>query len=230
MNEDILLETLCFDLSVETPHKLVFDLLKRLNAQSNKALRNAAWGFLNDASLTSLCLRFTSRAIAASAIYAAAKHTTDTPPFPDDVRGRPWWEAYAGVTLLEIKRACNFMADLFEHGPTDDPSIYVGLRTPVDALDHDDTMLKSDSSVQTHPDPTDIHEWQRPSLMGTEIAGLKRNRDGTPRVENPAGSIADESAGTARKRLDGNSAPAEPFANGGATNDDEGSEEGEVEE
>ncbi len=111
LNEDVLLETICFDLTVESPHKILYDMLKQLGAAHAKPLRSAAWSFLNDSTTTQLCLLFSSRVIAAAALYCAAKHCDYA--FADDKVGRPWWEVM-NVPLRDIKRACNYMADVYQ--------------------------------------------------------------------------------------------------------------------
>ncbi|OCK86258.1 cyclin-like protein [Lepidopterella palustris CBS 459.81] len=129
-NEDVLLETICFDLSVEAPYKSMYDMLKYLGAEHNKRLRDASWAFLSDSCLTQLCLLFTSRTIAAASLYTGAKMCDVA--FPDE-DGKPWWEIQH-VRLKDIRRACNLMADIYENVPAKDgsESIYVGLRTPED--------------------------------------------------------------------------------------------------
>ena len=112
--EDLLLEAICFDLSLEPPYKTLFDLLIQFEQGDNKKLRNAAWAFVNDSCLTTLCLLFPSRTIAASALYAAAKFCDVS--FPDDARGRPWWEVL-NLDIGSIRRACNYMASVYENGP-----------------------------------------------------------------------------------------------------------------
>lgn len=112
--EDMLLESLCFDLTLEPPYKTLFELLCYFGAENNKKLRNAAWAFVNDSCLTMLCLLFSSRTIAASALYAAARHCEVR--FPDDAQGRPWWEV-VGVELRSVRRACNYMAGMYENTP-----------------------------------------------------------------------------------------------------------------
>ncbi len=115
-NEDVMLEAVCFDLSLEPPHKIFFDLLMMFGEEfaENKKLRNTAWAFVNDSCLTTLCLQFPSRTIATAALYAAAKFTEVA--FPDDERGRPWW-AVIGVELGDVIKACNYMADIYESSP-----------------------------------------------------------------------------------------------------------------
>ena len=134
-SEDVLLESLCFDLSVEPPYKTMYDMLRYYGVEHNKPLRNAAWAFLSDSSTTQLCLLFDSRTIAAASLYAAARLVDVT--FPED-EGKPWWEVQY-VKLRNIRRACNLMADAYEAKPSKDgeTSMYVGLRSPDDAMDFD---------------------------------------------------------------------------------------------
>ena len=116
--EDRLLEALCFDLRLEPAYAPLYAGLVRFGAgggdRHSKALRNAAWAFVNDSCLTPLCLLWPSRTIAAAAIYAAARHVGAR--LPDDAAGRPWWEVM-GVELKAIRRACNFMTAVYEHAP-----------------------------------------------------------------------------------------------------------------
>ena len=140
--EDLLLEAICFDLSLEPPYKTLFDLLMQFEQGDNKRLRNAAWAFVNDSCLTTLCLLFPSRTIAASALYAAAKHCDVA--FPDDARGRPWWEV-VDVDVSSIRRACNHMASVYENGPAKAAGKESGMyeRTPENGDERDDkTRLK----------------------------------------------------------------------------------------
>lgn len=134
-NEDLLLEAICFDLSLEPPYTTLFELLVHFGEENNKRLRNAAWAFVNDSCLTMLCLLFPSRTIAASALYAAAKHCNVS--FPDDEHGRAWWDV-VGVDLNRIRKACNFMASVYENTPLRggrDGGIYE--RTPEDGDEGD---------------------------------------------------------------------------------------------
>ena len=112
--EDILLEALCFDLMLESPYTTLYNLLIQFRLEEHKGLRNAAWTFVNDSCLTPLCLLYPPHTIAASAIYCAARHCDVR--LLDDEYGRPWWEG-AGVDLVDMRRACNFIADLYEGVP-----------------------------------------------------------------------------------------------------------------
>ena len=112
--EDVLLEALCFDLTLEPPHAVLFDWLVYFDLSEDRAIRNAAWAFVNDGALTPLCLLWPSRTIAATAIYAAARCSNVR--IPDDQQGRPWWRIM-DVDLKEIRRTCNFMTRMYEVPP-----------------------------------------------------------------------------------------------------------------
>jgi protein BUR2 len=109
-NEDLLLEALCFDLQLEQPYRILFEFLCYFGVQNDKNLRNVSWAYLNDANLTTMCLLFSPRLIAGSALYAAAKFTGVT--FPDE-QDQPWWE-YLGLNIADIKSAVELMAEVYE--------------------------------------------------------------------------------------------------------------------
>lgn len=167
-NEDLLLEALCFDLQLEQPYQFLFDFLCYYNVQENKLLRNAAWAFVNDSTLTVLCLLFPARTIAASALYAAAKHTKTA--FPDDDYGRPWWE-HLGIEIKNIRQACNKMAEVYENTPLPrqgDKGAYIN--TPED----DDEVAAKTRITST----TNIHSIYSPATSaGSEGQGVKRDRE-----------------------------------------------------
>ncbi|KAF1813043.1 cyclin-like protein, partial [Eremomyces bilateralis CBS 781.70] len=140
LNEDKILDMLCFDVNIESPYRLLFDMLKYYNVAHEKQLRNAAWSFLNDSNLTQASLLFTARTIAAAALYCGAKHCGVD--FADDGGGRPWWEVQR-VKLRDVRRACNYMADGYDGKVAEaakqlDPqskdrwSLYGAMRTPED--------------------------------------------------------------------------------------------------
>lgn len=117
LNEDLLLEALCFDLTLESPYTTLFRLLVHFQEDQNKRLRNAAWAFVNDSCLTMLCLMIPSKAIAASALFAGAKLCGVS--FPDDPsvgKGQPWWHSI-NVSSSDIVTACNHMCDVYENLP-----------------------------------------------------------------------------------------------------------------
>ena len=169
-NEDLLLEALCFDLQLEQPYRILFDFLCYYGAHENKKLRNAAWAFVNDSHLTVMCLSFSARTIAASALYAAAKHTNVA--FPDDELGRPWWQ-HLGVEIGEMKRACNQMAEAYNNGRLPkhpEQSAYV-----VTPEQNAEETIKT--RIMSTPNPKPSQEPSPAPSGGSESQGRKRQRD-----------------------------------------------------
>lgn len=176
--EDLLLEAICFDLSLEPPYKTLFDLLMLFEQGDNKRLRNAAWAFVNDSCLTTLCLLFPSRTIAASALYAAAKHCNVA--FPDDPSGRPWWDVIA-VDLGSIRRACNYMASVYENGPAKavkESGMYE--RTPEDGDEREDKTRSAGLKMEDGRSSRGSNDGLvSPTVIspGDSQAGAKRGRE-----------------------------------------------------
>ena len=160
-NEDLLLEALCFDLQLEQPYRILYDLICFFKGNDNKPLRNAAWAFVNDSTYTVLCLQFSARTIAASALYAAARLCNVA--FEDDDFGRPWWEQ-VDADLTDIRRACNRMAQFYENNSVHKQS------QPYPTIP---------IHIETASETTRIP--RRGSAMGTpsegEANGRKRSRD-----------------------------------------------------
>ena len=193
--EDLLLEALCFDLSLDPPYKTLFSFLVRFGEENNKPLRNAAWAFVNDSCLTPLCLLWPSRTIAASALYAAARHCGVS--IADDKDGKPWWEVI-DVELKSMRKALNFMASIYENTPLRggaEDSMY--LRTPEDG-DEDTAKTRR----------------KRPSTKGSDI--------GSQSMERKTSGISTAGSDLSRKRgIDEVDDESEFLPWGGATKEEE---------
>ncbi|KAF7192030.1 Cyclin pch1 [Pseudocercospora fuligena] len=179
-NEDHMLETLCFDLTVESPHRQLFEMLKYYGVEHNKRLRNAAWGFVTDSNNTQLCLLVSSRVIAVTSLYAACKQCDMT--LPDDSKGRPWWESQH-VRTRDIRRAVEFILANYDpstHKMNGIPasgasegndSIYAGLLTP--AVDGgsdswEKTRARENGSRPVSPYPASERRASNASSIGTK--------------------------------------------------------------
>ncbi|KAF2663386.1 cyclin-like protein [Microthyrium microscopicum] len=114
INEDVMLELLCFDLTIESPYKVLYEMIKNHGVVHNKELREAAWAYLNDSGMTQLCLLHSTKTIACAALYFGAKRTNVA--FKDDEKGRPWWASY-GVTGLDLRKAYNHTVAFYEKSP-----------------------------------------------------------------------------------------------------------------
>lgn len=248
-NEDVLLEVLCFDLTIEPPHKQLYEMLKFYGVQNNKPLRNTAWAFVTDSNQTQLCLVCSTRTIAAAALYCAARNGNIA--FPD-TRGLPWWEVQH-VRLRDMLIACNYMAANYENapgkaGPDGAQSIYVGFSTPLPSDDgHSDghpmpweaTRLKFEQAI--HSPAPQLLDFETSRRNSTSSQGSKRpfdlaagedhadendpKRRRTP-SQLPIGRPPSTYSSSARPPQP---PPPPESANHGSAGDD-GSEEGEVEE
>lgn len=109
-----MLETLTFDIHIDGPYRHLGIIFEMLDLLENKTLRNLAWAFLNDSSLTHLCILQPARDIAIASLFFALAHRGDK--LPDDEDGNSWWER-AGGTPTQIAQAMDIMYDLYEDNP-----------------------------------------------------------------------------------------------------------------
>lgn len=207
LNEDILLETLCFDLTVESPHRTLFDMLKFFNLEKEKRLRNAAWAFVTDSNNTQLCLLANSRTIAAASLYAACKYCQVT--IKDNDKGQPWWESFH-VRLRDIRQAVEHMATNYDpasnkingissaSGASDgNGSIYPGLTPGMDgAVDGWDSTRQK--SVSPYPRLGSERRHSNASSIG-----VKREREEQPsQGDQPSNGVVKDEADAKRPRLE----------------------------
>ncbi|EFE44803.1 cyclin, putative [Trichophyton verrucosum HKI 0517] len=164
-NEDLLLEALCFDLQLEQPYRLLYDFICFFQVQDDKRLRNSAWAFVNDSTFTVLCVQFSARTIAASALYAAAMHCDAA--FADDELGRPWWEQI-DVDVREVRRACNRMAEIYDNYPLPKPGQkYAPAPSPVNGEEATDSTRRVFAQ----------NAGRRDSQGGQQVNGRKHDRE-----------------------------------------------------
>ncbi|KAL8637594.1 MAG: hypothetical protein Q9226_009107 [Calogaya cf. arnoldii] len=182
-NEDVLLEALCFDLTLEPPYKILFDFLNHFRENGNRRLRNSAWAFINDSCMTTLCLQFSSRTIAASALYAAAKHCHTE--IPDDDEGRPWWDVI-GIDIKTVKQACNSLAAVYEQVQVKNGrDVSIHARTPEDG---DGSTTKTRAR---HPQTSPSEQAGTPNPTEDDVLGIsegsrKRSRSHSETHNRPA--------------------------------------------
>lgn len=107
LNEDILLEAICFDMTLDSPYELLSAYVERLGVNHLSSLKRCAWAFVNDSARTTLSIMFPTKVIAAAAIYWASKYTKNEIPII------AWWEDL-DIDKADIKESCNIMVDLYE--------------------------------------------------------------------------------------------------------------------
>jgi protein BUR2 len=190
LHEEAMLEYLTFDVVLESPYNLLYDFLRALEIETNKPLRNAAWAFLNDSNMTTLCLMMSPRDIAVASIYFSAKLNHER--IPDDRDGRPWW-AYLNGSPERICKAIDVMADFYTDNPlkkTDNPYD----RSPQSSIeDLDRTRLRAESlspNSRIRAEEMDDEENRQNGLNGI-IKGSTEN--GVAKAEDNAAIKADNS-------------------------------------
>jgi len=220
-NEDVLLEVLCFDLTVASPYNLLFELIKTMKQSLNKDLRNVAWAFVSDSTMTILSILFTPQTIAAAALYFGAKLSGHDARFPEacNIDGQPWWVEY-GVTLENIMRANTFMAEYFETNAaklSGGKNIYADMKA---AIQEDYDLYKPAEEVKRQEDVLSL-----PEIVEDSNRGIKRDRNGVDKQNGDAVGAPEVTPSNAAVQAD-----SERVAKKHKGDDAEGSEEGELDE
>lgn len=109
-----MLEYLTFDVVLDSPYTHLYHLLKKLDLEQNKDLRNCAWAFVNDSQLTTLGLSIPAKDLAIGAVFFAARFTGNT--IEDDEWGTPWWE-HVGGNGERIIKAVTVLHDFYTNNP-----------------------------------------------------------------------------------------------------------------
>lgn len=122
VNEELLLETLTFDLTLESPYTTLSSVADFLKIPDT-SVRKGAWAFVNDSCRTPLSVMFPTKVIAAAAIHWALIINKVPPPdpakLPDVGKDREppshWWEhPVIAVTKEDITNSCKIMMDHYE--------------------------------------------------------------------------------------------------------------------
>lgn len=149
MYEEMMLEFLTFDMVLQSPHNVLYDMLHRLHVEENKKLRNAAWAFLNDGCHTILYLQTTAKDSAAAAIYLALGLTGET--LPDDDDGNAWWVGVGGRPRNIIK-AVEIMFEFWTENPLKRNDVPFE-NSPV-SIANEDELQKSRRIADGNPEET----------------------------------------------------------------------------
>jgi protein BUR2 len=120
-DEELVLEAVCFDLSLESPYEYLMKMLDKFEMGRVDRFRRTARGFINDSCRTTLCLVFSAKIIAAAGVHWAS--TSCNIPVEYDP---PWYEA-VDINLQDIQETCNLMADLYSSLKEAIPSLDTGL-------------------------------------------------------------------------------------------------------
>ena len=111
--EELMLEMLTFDLMITLPYNRLYEHLNQLEVIHHKPLRDAAWAFLNDVTMTVLPLLMSANDIAIGAMFFAT--TLHNEKF-GDVRGEAWWR-FLGGNETNITKAVMTMTEFYQENP-----------------------------------------------------------------------------------------------------------------
>ncbi|KAF9925461.1 hypothetical protein BGZ67_008577 [Mortierella alpina] len=163
--EEQLLETLCFELTVDHPYNIITWLLDNhytKDADQARKLKQVAWAFLNDSCRTTLCLLYPAKTIALAAIHLAGKYMDDN---LNEKLGDIWRELYE-PDVQDILDAANEMIDQYaQYSPKNSRSL--------------DKMLpgsKPGSEYQENGTPSYGGYLNSPAKLATPVYGVDPDR------------------------------------------------------
>ncbi|KAF9188745.1 hypothetical protein BGZ51_000343 [Haplosporangium sp. Z 767] len=109
--EELLLETLCFEINVEHPYNHMIWLIENYakDPQRVRKLKFVAWAFINDSLRTTLCLLYQPKIIALAAMHIAAKYLDEN---MNELFGDVWREQYEPY-FQEINEVANEIMDQY---------------------------------------------------------------------------------------------------------------------
>lgn len=167
--EELMLETLTFDLLVDNPYARLYDYMSQLDLVQNKPLRDSAWAFCNDACLTVLPLLLNARDVAIAAIFFATSVTREK---IDDVNGEPWWQFLKGSETSTV-RAVQLMTEFYKENPLRKQDTKVP-GSPEFNLES--TRRRGELNL-SQMDP-DSSQYGTPTPLGTDRGGTQSPRPG----------------------------------------------------
>ncbi|EEB06174.1 P-TEFB associated cyclin [Schizosaccharomyces japonicus yFS275] len=107
--EEVLLDSLCFDLTLLHPYEQIRSLASQF-APESKDLTKIAWTYLNDSTRSITCLLHPSYVLAAASFAYALRKTKTTPIVKED--GTTWMQEM-NVTQEQIDDVLNTVSNLF---------------------------------------------------------------------------------------------------------------------
>ncbi|KAG2198354.1 hypothetical protein INT46_008232 [Mucor plumbeus] len=105
-NEIIVLDTLCFDLSVEHPHLSLLELENQLTGQVSSSSIRKAWMLLYQSLGAPLCLLYKPKVVAAAALLLATNLSST------DKLNENWFES---LTDIDIGQVYELAVEMLEH-------------------------------------------------------------------------------------------------------------------
>ncbi|KAL2315943.1 Cyclin pch1 [Schizosaccharomyces pombe] len=109
--EEVLLEALCFDFTVEHPYPYVLSFIKKFVAD-DKNVTKVAWTYINDSTRSIACLLYSPKTIAAAAFqFALEKNEINLSTTTD---GLPVWMEESQVSYEDVKGVLTLIDSLYK--------------------------------------------------------------------------------------------------------------------
>jgi len=105
-----ILETICCDITIDHPYSHLLNMVEKFHDTDHSNIVKLAWCFLNDSFKTTMCLKYSSQVIAASALYMACKY--DGSELVDKNTPLPWWKEF-NINEQELLSATTEMANIY---------------------------------------------------------------------------------------------------------------------
>lgn len=116
VNEEILLEALTFDLTLDSPYAMLSEIVGKLKLPQEFC--KGLWAFVNDSCFTPLCIMYPTNVILAAGIQWGSKlKKLDIPEVVDELSGEKvnWMEhSCLGVNPDDVNEACEIMVAFYE--------------------------------------------------------------------------------------------------------------------
>lgn len=179
LNEEHLLETLCFDLTLDDPYAILKDILVKYGLHNQKYFRRASQQFVNDACRTVLYLLYPTQTVVATAVYWAS-HILKT-PVENKETGKPFWEDLE-IEENQLVEACDLIADiyspLFQKIPDLDKECqpYTRISDTGSETPYDSTANNTPAHETNYADPSAVTPSKRKTNNDNE------QHDDTPKV------------------------------------------------
>lgn len=179
-----MLEMLTFDVVLGSPYERLYHILRDCGSGSEvigkKTMRDAAWSFLNDSALTTLCLLQTPQDIAIAALYWAIQTTNEV--IPDFEDGTPWWKKY-DAKKERVSQAIDIMCRLYSENPLQQKSNPYDRSPESDEIDFEKTRSVGGGSDYTPNGDsmrrTESQQYDSPNgFQGTPSNGDGKERNG----------------------------------------------------
>lgn len=183
MYEETMLETLTFDVVLESPYLHLHRMLRSVKPEEKMKMRDISWAFVNDSQLTTIGLRITAKEIAVSALFFAARYTKSR--IDDLEEGVPWWKAFGGRSK-SIFKGVGALFELYQ----DNPQMWKSSVNPYNEKAptcETDLYITRGKSVTPPPPPQEVHYYGA-------TANLILQDKGHGHVKEESGSSRDSGA------------------------------------